>query len=103
MDGLMPSPFPADAMEWATASTQDSTSWIHIDDHGLATVSCIRAGFKYWVLAVPKQKKAKGGLGGLSGNMGSIKAFDPKGWTPQGACDKLWDFEGVLLAPGDVL
>jgi hypothetical protein len=100
MDGMMNTPFPADPMEWATASTQDSTSWIHIDGNGVATVSSIIAGFKYWVFAVPKRRN---GQEKLSGDMGSINAFDPQSWSPEIACEELWDFEGILLGPGDSL
>jgi hypothetical protein len=99
VNGIMPHVFPSDDVVWATASTRDSTSWMCIEDHGLASVVTIQAGLKYWVLGVPKKHGKKGDP---NGNLGSIRAFG-KGWSPSGACEMLWDHEGVLLGPGDIL
>jgi hypothetical protein len=97
--GIMPHVFPSDDVVWATAATRDSTTWMHIDDHGLATVVTVKAGLKYWVLAVPKKGRYNTNP---NGDPGSIRAFG-KGWSPSGACEMLWDHEGVLLGPGDIL
>jgi hypothetical protein len=91
--------FPIDDMVWATASTRDSTSWMHLEDHGMATAVTIRTGLKYWVLATHKQKQAKDDE---NGDLGSIGVFGDS-WGPGSACETMWDHEGVLLAPGDVL
>lgn len=92
-------PFPSDSMVWGTASTQDSTTWLHIDDHGLGTVVTVIAGMKYWVLAVPKEKSSKGKG---NGDVGTIDTFGD-GWAMGSACETKWDYEGILLCPGDTL
>jgi len=89
--------FPSDDVVWATASTQDSNSWMHIDDHGFATSVKVITGLKYWVLASGKQDE-NGQF--TNGDLGSIRAF--MGWEPDVA-HGAWDLEGVLLGPGDIL
>jgi len=101
LPGMMSVNFPNDDTLWATAATQNATTWTHIDDHGMATIIKIMAGFKYWVILRPKFDRTDLGL---NGDMGSINAFaSDSGWTPEGPCDTLWDHEAVLLGPGDML
>jgi hypothetical protein len=101
--GMMPLAFPSDQMVWGTATMQDSTSWIPLHDHGMSMAICVTAGLKYVVLAVPKRKQMKGNP---IGDLGSIRGYgkpETENWSVTGACDTLWDHEGVLLGPGDIL
>jgi hypothetical protein len=92
---------PADKVIWGIASTRNASSWAHMDAQGVGTVIKVITGSKYWVLMTPKQQKRAAKDDG-AGNMNSIRAFGP-GWSPSGACEALWDHEGVLLREGDVL
>jgi hypothetical protein len=102
VDGMMPLAFPSDQMVWATATTQDSTSWINLNDQGTGMAISVEVGLKYLVLAVQKQTLAKGGA---IGDLRSIRGFgmpETENRSPTVACD-LWNHEGVLLGPGDSL
>jgi hypothetical protein len=88
--------FPHDTMMWGTAATKQATTWPHVDDCGTATVVKIVAGHKYWVIMRPKLHNSS------SGDMGTIKTFS-KSIQPTEPCDKIWDCEGVLLGPGDMM
>ena len=89
--------FPSDQVVWATATTRDSISSMHLDGGGFATSIKVITGLKYWVLA-SSRKNENGKIS--EGDLGSIKAF--KDFSPD-VCHSLWDFEGVLLGPGDIL
>lgn len=97
----MNEPFPADSMSWGTAATQDSTSWFHIDDHGLATAVTVVTGAKYWVLAGPKEGEKPAHLSDGNGDISSLFAFAQH--PANSPFHEAWDHEGVLLGPGDVL
>jgi hypothetical protein len=99
MDGMMNITVPANGMVWATASTRDATSWVQIHDHGMATVFTVVTGLTYLVTMFPKhsnQDRTK------PGDMGTTLPFRSS-WSPTSASDYIWDHEGILLAPGDVL
>lgn len=96
---MMKVSFPSDDMLWGTAATQDTTTWAHIDDHGLATIVQIKTGLKYWVVMCPKRNA---GPPGSDGDMGSINGF-ANTWEPWSSSSNLWDHEGVLLEAGDTL
>ena len=70
---------------------------MHIDDHGFGTSIKVVTGSKYWVLA-SNPTTMNEGVG--PGNLGTSKAFAD--FSPE-FCHSAWDFEGVLLAPGDLL
>jgi hypothetical protein len=100
MRGVLPSvQFPSDAMTWATASTRGATTWSHIDDHGMGTVIQVMAGYKYWVIHRPKYNDQ----GFPLVDMGSIDAFNDRSWKEGDISDACWEYEGVLLGPGDTL
>ena len=90
--------FPRDEMIWATASTRGATTWSHVDDHGLGTVVQIMTGYKYWVILRPKYDQ-----GSPLVDMGSVDAFNNSSWNVNDICDSPWEYEGVLLGPGDTL
>jgi hypothetical protein len=89
--------FPSDQVVWATASTRDSISSMHLDGSGFATSIKVIMGLKYWVLASSRRNE-DGKI--LEGDLGSVMAF--KDFSPD-VCHSLWEFEGVLLGPGDIL
>jgi len=102
VDGMMPLAFPSDQMVWATATTQDATSWINLNDQGAGMAISVGVGLKYLVLAVQKPTPVKGSA---IGDLRSIRAFgmpEMENRSPTASCD-LWDHEGVLLGPGDSL
>jgi hypothetical protein len=95
-----------DETEWATAANKHAVSWLHQDDAGTATSSTPITGMKYWVVARPKDRADND----PAGNMGSIHAFGQvgHGYSEQDyfaghAYTDLWDYEGILLRPGDIL
>jgi hypothetical protein len=102
--GMMPVAFPSDQMVWGTATTQDSTSWVLLNGQGTSTAISVTVGLKYLVLAVPKRTRSKSSP---IGDMRSIRGFgkpETEGWSPTDVdALSLWDYEGVLLGPGDVL
>jgi hypothetical protein len=88
-------------MVWATAATRNATTWLHMDDHGMATVVKIVAGMKYWVVSREKCISSTG----IRSDIGSSKVFLNEGmvWEVEMANDALWDHEGILLKAGDIL
>jgi hypothetical protein len=95
-----------DETEWATAANRHAVSWLHEDDWGSGTSSKPIVGMKYWVVVRPKA----GADNGSAGDMGSIHAFGQIGhgysereYSAGHAYTDLWDYEGVLLCPGDIL
>jgi hypothetical protein len=94
--------FPSDDMQWGTAATKNATSWLHLDDYGLGTVIQNMAGKKYWVVARPKDNQYPALNRNAYGDLSSWNAFAP-GWDTSQPGDKYWDFEGVVLEPGDIL
>jgi hypothetical protein len=99
VEGLVPdAKFPSDDTLWATAATENATTWSHIDDHGMGTIIQVMAGYKYWVILHPKRNQ-----GSAVVDMGSINAFNDKVWSTDNICDAFWEYEGVLLGPGDTL
>jgi hypothetical protein len=91
--------FPSDAMMWATAATAHSVTWPHIDDFGLATIVKVMAGRKYWVTIRPKSDLPAP----ASVDMRSTDALLDMDWEKWSASGGTWDFEGILLGPGDTL
>lgn len=89
-------PFLSDETQWGTAATAGATTWHHIDDCGLGTMVQNVAGRKYWVIARPKATSQTS-----EGKMHSRKAFTK--WEASHPGDEIWDFEGVVLEPGDTL
>jgi hypothetical protein len=85
--------FPSDEVVWATASTRDSMSLMHLNDHGFGTSIKVITGLKYWVLAHACQD-------GSEGDLGSSKTFLN---FSSDVCHSAWNFEGVLLGPSDLL
>ena len=95
MRGILASArFPSDDMTWATVSTRGATTLTHMDDHGMGTVIQVMAGYKYWVILRPKCDRRDRPLV----DMGSVNAFDGASWD-----FARWEYEGVLLGPGDTL
>jgi len=97
VNGLMDEPFPSDALLWGTVANKHATSWIHVDDYGMATGVKVMAGMKYWVIACPSPDSSEG----CYGNSGSVEAF--LGWNPEDCGEQLWEHEGVILKAGDTL
>lgn len=99
VEGLVPdAKFPSDDTLWATAATQNATTWNHIDDHGMGTIIQVMAGYKYWVILRPKHDQ-----GSALVDMGSINAFNDESWMADDVGNAFWEYEGVLLGPGDTL
>ena len=101
-----PGTYHNDETEWATAANTHAVSWIHQDDAGTSTVSSPMAGMKYWVVARPKDRAHNDS----AGDIGSIHAlghvghgFSARNYNAGHAYEELWDYEGVLLCPGDIL
>lgn len=94
--------FLTDDMLWGTAATRNATSWLHIDDYGLGTAIKLMAGKQYWVLARPKKDRCPAEHRNAYGDLSSRNAFPP-GWDASQPGDKYWDYEGVVLEPGDML
>jgi hypothetical protein len=94
--------FPSDDMQWGTAATSNATSYLHLDDYGLATVVKNMAGRKYWVVARPKNNEDPDRPRYAQGDLASRLAFAAH-WDSSKPGDKYWDFEGVVLEPGDTL
>jgi hypothetical protein len=90
--------FPRDEMIWATASTRGATTWCRMDDHGLGTVIQVMTGYQYWVVLRPKYDQ-----GSPLVDMGSVNALNNSSWKLDDICDTHWEYEGVLLGPGDTL
>jgi hypothetical protein len=95
--GIASIPFPSDDMVWGTAGTRYATSWPHIDDHGMGTLIRNVVGRKYWALARPQPDVEVNG----AGDEGSINAY-PVEWQ-RFTSGEYWDYEGVVLEPGDLL
>jgi hypothetical protein len=90
---------PMDDLVWGTTALTGATSWIHMDANGLATQVQITAGSKYWV--VLKQRRGILPIDDY-GDMSSIDAF-PLEWEPWSAGQDIFEHEGLLLLPGDLL
>jgi hypothetical protein len=99
MDGMMNISFPNNGMVWGSASTRDATSWVQIHDQGMATVLTVVSGLTYWVTMFAKRPNDSDDI---QGNLGSTEGFGQR-WSPSIASEDVWDHEGVLLAPGDIL
>ena len=87
--------YPKKATSWALVATPDATSWIHVDCEGTGTVVVVLHGLKLWVVATPK---TPGGPGDFS----SIKAI-PEDYNSHDPMTRYFDFEPILLGPGDCL
>jgi len=91
---------PHDDLSWGLAATEGATSWVHMDDDGLATVIVVKTGVKWWVVLKPR-KDSSGDV--LSGDLGTSKAY-PLSWSVEETSGKNnFDAEGVLLPAGSVL
>jgi hypothetical protein len=99
---MMSGGFPTDAMLWGTAATKYATSWPHVDDYGLGTIIKNMSGTKYWVVARPKREEFSNQHRNLPGDLSSRHAF-PDTWNTSFAGEEMWDYEGVVLEPGDTL
>jgi hypothetical protein len=97
--GFIPGKQLSEELAWGTASLKGATSWIHTDDDGFGTVVRVRTGCKYWVLM---RKNRNTPQGDYNGNMATRHAFG-KGWDPLGPSTGIYEKEGVLLTPDDVL
>ena len=71
----------------------------HIDDVGLATVSMIMTGSKWWVMMRPKPDKDKNDH---CGNVFSTHAF-PLTWDAFSTGNEFFETEAIHLKKGDVL
>jgi hypothetical protein len=90
---------PVDDLIWGTATLAGATSWVHMDANGLATHVQIVNGAKYWVIF----KTAQGNLPlNEYGNLSSINSLPPD-WEPWYASQDIFEHEGLLLTPGDLL
>jgi len=89
--------FPSDQVVWARASTRDSISPMQLDSDGFATSIDVVTGKIYCVLG-SSRRDPNGTI--MEGDLGSIRAF--KDFSSD-VCQSQWEFEGVLLCPGDVL
>jgi hypothetical protein len=94
--------FPTDAMLWGTAATKNATSWLHIEDYGLGTIIKLMAGKTYWVIARPKREQITNEHRNMPGDFKSSYAFPDK-WNTTLPGEQFWDYEGVVLEPGDTL
>lgn len=83
---------PLDHLTWGAPATRHAVSWHRVDADGLATVVRQVAGLKFWVVGTPKD---------LSRSLSNPLAFD--GWDPIKSFTEHYDYEGVLLRPGDTL
>ena len=84
---------------WGTTALAGATSWIHVDANGLATQVENVAGAKYWVLLRRCHKNAQ--TDGHS-HTSSVGIY-PQDWEPWTAGKDLFEHEGLLLTPGNVL
>jgi hypothetical protein len=94
--------FPVDEMLWGTAATKNVTSWLHIDDYGLGKIVMNIARKKYYIIGRPKHDQIEDQYCNAHGDLSSRNAF-PSGWDASLPGVGFWDFEGVLLEPGDTL
>jgi hypothetical protein len=97
--GVLRIPEPVETFSWAITATKGATSWIHIDANGTATSIYESCGRKYWVLG--KKKRGNTELR-VPGDMRSPAAFG-KDWDCTGDGTAVFEWEGVLLEPGQLL
>jgi hypothetical protein len=97
--GYVPGKTFADELSWGTAALRGATSWPHADDDGFATVVRVMTGSKYWVVM---RRNRDTPPWNSNGDMTTRNAFG-KGWGPLSPSKGIWEKEGVLLTPNDVL
>lgn len=74
---------------WFVTSTCGATSWIHFDGNGVCTMIEVKVGKKYWMLGTEKKP------------MDTVDFY--RHFDISGANCHLFDWEGWLLQPGDIL
>lgn len=82
---------PAGESRWALAATNGAFHGWHIDCNGFSTYIEVHSGARLWILARSKKPFER---------WDDIGLFTSKFFTPDMLCDKLWDFEAILLTPG---
>jgi hypothetical protein len=87
-----------DDTNWGTAATAGTTSMVHIDDEGFATVITVLTESKYWVVMRPRPGVPDGEIS----DQGSIYAYPP-GWSHGHTGSGIFMAEGIHLTAGDVL
>lgn len=86
-------PFPWSIFRWGLAATSGAYHKFHVDQDGMATGVEVRKGRKYWVVASPKKAH-----GSADASWYCKREYD-LGNLPT----ELYDFDGVLLKPGQRL
>ncbi|KDR65298.1 hypothetical protein GALMADRAFT_82023, partial [Galerina marginata CBS 339.88] len=88
-------PFPIEDCEWGIAGLMHSLTFPHIDCDGFGTRYGPKVGRKLWAFLRPRDSKS----------LSSINFFiDQKGFSLTGKPEeKMYDFEAVVLRPGDEL
>ena len=85
--------YPVAEMRWGIAATAGSYHTWHIDSDGFGTYINVVAGYKWWVLAKPKESKH---------HFDEIDLY-LKNYDAELTNDTKWDTEGILLLPGSLL
>lgn len=84
--------FPAMSCRWGLAATSGAFHLWHTDCNGFSTYIDTQVGYKWWVIARPKQPSD------FSGTSLFTQEFELNE-----ANGELWDLEAVLLVPGSRL
>lgn len=85
-------PFPVMSCRWGLAATSGAFHLWHVDCNGFGTYIDTQVGYKWWVIARPKQPSD------FSGTSLFTQEFELNE-----ANEELWDLEAVLLVPGSRL
>ena len=84
--------FPAMSSRWGLAATAGAFHLWHTDCNGFATYIDTQTGYKWWVLAQPKQPS----------DFADTSLFTEK-FAVDAPNGDVWDMEAVLLTPGSCL
>ena len=84
--------FPAMSSRWGLAATAGAFHLWHTDCNGFATYIDTQTGYKWWVLAQPKQPS----------DFADTSLFTEK-FAVDAPNGDVWDMEAVLLTPGSRL